>query len=63
MMVCIKWEPVKIYIDDRAGINMFNIRSKARKMVNKHGVRVIIIDYLQHYYWGRQVVCKGAGDF
>lgn len=37
----------KIYIDDRAGINMFSIRSKARKMVNKHGVKLIIVDYLQ----------------
>lgn len=37
----------KIYIDDRAGITMLSIRSKARKMVNKHGVGLIIIDYLQ----------------
>lgn len=37
----------KLYVDDRAGINMFAIRSKARKMVNKHGVQLIIIDYLQ----------------
>jgi len=37
----------KIYIDDRADMTIFNIRSKARKMVNKHGVRVIIIDYMQ----------------
>lgn len=37
----------KIYIDDRAGITMLSIRSKARKMVNKHDVGLIIIDYLQ----------------
>lgn len=35
------------YIDDSAGINMFELRSKARRMVAKYGVGLIIIDYLQ----------------
>lgn len=36
-----------IYIDDTSGLNIFEFRSKARKMVSKHGVGLIIIDYLQ----------------
>lgn len=35
------------YIDDSAGINMFELRSKARRMVAKKNVGLIIIDYLQ----------------
>lgn len=37
----------KIYIDDSASLNTFQLRSKARRMVNKNGVGLIIIDYLQ----------------
>jgi replicative DNA helicase len=36
-----------IYIDDTAALNMFELRAKARRMVNKHHVGLIIIDYLQ----------------
>lgn len=36
-----------IYIDDTAGLNIFQLRSKARRMVRKNGVGLIIIDYLQ----------------
>lgn len=36
-----------IYIDDTAALNMFELRAKARRMVNKHDVGLIIIDYLQ----------------
>ena len=36
-----------IFIDDTPGINIFEMRSKARKMVREHGVKVIIVDYLQ----------------
>lgn len=36
-----------IFIDDTAGLNMFELRAKARRMVNKHNVGLIIIDYLQ----------------
>ncbi|MES2004312.1 MAG: replicative DNA helicase [Bacteroidota bacterium] len=35
------------YIDDTAALNSFELRAKARRMVNKHKVGVIIIDYLQ----------------
>ncbi|RFM30051.1 replicative DNA helicase [Deminuibacter soli] len=36
-----------IYIDDTAALNIFELRSKARRLVNKHSVGLIIIDYLQ----------------
>lgn len=36
-----------IYIDDTGAIDIYELRSKARRMVNKNGVKLIIIDYLQ----------------
>lgn len=36
-----------IYINDQAGINVMNLRATARRMVVEHGVKMIVIDYLQ----------------
>ncbi len=36
-----------IYIDDTPGINIFDIRSKARRLKAEKGLSLIIIDYLQ----------------
>ncbi len=36
-----------LYIDDTPGLSLIDLRSKARRLVAKHGVRVIYIDYLQ----------------
>lgn len=36
-----------IFIDDSAALNIFEFRAKARRLVAKHGVQLIIIDYLQ----------------
>ena len=36
-----------IFIDDTAALNIFEFRAKARRLVNKHKVGLIIIDYLQ----------------
>lgn len=36
-----------LYIDDTAGLTVFELRSKARRLVRMYGVRLIIIDYLQ----------------
>ena len=36
-----------IYIDDSAGLNIFELRAKCRRLKNKHNVGLIIIDYLQ----------------
>ena len=40
-------ESAPIYIDDTAALNIFEFRAKARRLVNKHDVKIIIIDYLQ----------------
>ncbi len=40
-------ETAPIYIDDTAALNIFEFRAKARRLVNKHNVGIIIIDYLQ----------------
>jgi replicative DNA helicase len=38
---------LKIFIDDTGGIDIIELRSKARRMVAKHGCRLIVVDYLQ----------------
>jgi len=43
-----------IFIDDTAALNIFEFRAKARRLVNKHNVGIIIIDYLQ--------LMSGSGD-
>ncbi len=40
-------EVAPIFIDDTAALNIFEFRAKARRLVNKHNVGLIIIDYLQ----------------
>ncbi|SHI10889.1 replicative DNA helicase [Clostridium collagenovorans DSM 3089] len=37
----------KIYIDDTAGVNVMEMRSKCRKLKIEHGIDLIVIDYLQ----------------
>ena len=36
-----------IFIDDTPAISVFELRAKARRLVKKHGIKMIIIDYLQ----------------
>ena len=36
-----------IYIDDTAGISILELRAKARRMKDRHGIELIVIDYLQ----------------
>lgn len=40
-------ETAPMFIDDNAGLSIFDLRSKARRLVREHNVKVIIIDYLQ----------------
>ena len=47
-------EKAPLYIDDSAAINVFELRAKCRRMVNKYKVGMIIIDYLQ--------LMSGGGD-
>jgi len=43
-----------IFIDDSAGLNIYELRAKCRRLKNKNNVGLIIIDYLQ--------LMSGAGD-
>ena len=36
-----------MYIDDTANLSVFELRTKARRLVREHGIKLIIIDYLQ----------------
>ncbi|MDP9405609.1 MAG: replicative DNA helicase [Actinomycetota bacterium] len=36
-----------LFIDDTAGINLMEIRSKCRRLKQKHGLSLVIVDYLQ----------------
>lgn len=36
-----------LYIDDTPSLSVFELRTKARRLVREHGVRIIMIDYLQ----------------
>ncbi|MBX2939587.1 MAG: replicative DNA helicase [Ferruginibacter sp.] len=49
-----KLNQAQIFIDDTAALNIFELRSKARRLKNKYNVGLIIIDYLQ--------LMSGAGD-
>jgi replicative DNA helicase len=40
-------EQAPIFIDDTAALNIFEFRAKARRLVNRNKVGLIIIDYLQ----------------
>ena len=37
----------QIYIDDTAGLSILEFRAKARRMRERHGIELIVIDYLQ----------------
>lgn len=36
-----------LYVDDTPGLSVFELRTKARRLVRDHGVKMIMIDYLQ----------------
>ncbi len=36
-----------IFIDDTPSLSVFDLRAKSRRLVSQHGVKIIIIDYLQ----------------
>jgi len=49
-----KLSKAPIFIDDSAALNIFELRAKCRRLVQKHKVGIIIIDYLQ--------LMSGGGD-
>ncbi len=44
---CARLAQAPIYIDDTPGLNILQLRAKARRMMMKHGIKMIVIDYLQ----------------
>lgn len=36
-----------LFIDDTPSLSIFELRTKARRLVREHGIKIIIIDYLQ----------------
>ncbi len=42
-----KLAQAKIFIDDQAALNIFELRAKARRLKQKHNIQMILIDYLQ----------------
>jgi replicative DNA helicase len=37
----------KLFIDDTAGLSVLQLRARARRMAQQHGIKLIVIDYLQ----------------
>lgn len=37
----------KMYIDDTAGLSILELRAKSRRLMDRHGLSLIVIDYLQ----------------
>lgn len=44
-----------LYIDDSPNLTMMEIRAKARRLKQKHGLKLIVIDYLQLMTSGKKV--------
>jgi len=49
-----------IFIDDTPSLSVFDLRAKARRLVSQHGVKMVIIDYLQLMTAGSTT--KGTGN-
>ena len=45
--VCSNLKQSTIVIDETGGIDILELRSKARRMAEKHGIKILFIDYLQ----------------
>jgi len=52
---CDQMAELPIYIDDTPGLTLLQMRSKARRMKEKHGIEAIVIDYLQLMSSGTRV--------
>ena len=42
-----KLQGLPLFVDDTSGLSMMELRTKARRLVREHGIKMIIIDYLQ----------------
>jgi replicative DNA helicase len=49
---CGELSEAQIYIDDTSGLTPLGLRAKARRLRSRHGIRCIIVDYLQLMHLG-----------
>jgi replicative DNA helicase len=54
-------ESAPLYIDDTPSLSIFDLRAKARRLSSQHGIKLIIVDYLQLMTAGGSNG-KGAGN-
>ena len=47
MRACGELKGAPIYVDDTAGLDVMDLRARARRMKKQHGIELIVIDYLQ----------------
>ena len=40
-------EKAPLYIDDTPSLSIFDLRAKSRRLASQHGIKLIIVDYLQ----------------
>jgi replicative DNA helicase len=52
---CDQMAELPIFIDDTPGLNLLQMRSKARRLKERHGISAIVIDYLQLMSSGTRV--------
>ena len=53
-------EKAPLYIDDTPSLSIFDLRAKARRLVSQHGIKLIVVDYLQLMSAGN--TGKGGGN-
>src|SRR6056300_1857910 len=53
-------EKAPLYIDDTPSLSIFDLRAKARRLASQHGIKLIIVDYLQLMTAGTSQ--KGGGN-
>ncbi len=54
-----KLSDAPIFIDDTPSLSIFDLRAKARRLASQHGIKIVIIDYLQLMTAGNS---KGGGN-
>ena len=53
-LACDAFRDAQIYIDDTPGLTLLQLRAKARRLVLNHGIKAVMIDYLQLMSSGRK---------
>ena len=53
-------EKAPLFIDDTPSLSIFDLRAKARRLASQHGIKLIVVDYLQLMTAGGN--SKGGGN-